>query len=157
MQRELCYKNYNQNMTPPEWNIEQERYWQGTDGRMDRQIFSPDSGISSHSLGLLYPEWDIEEERYWQVSTVNSTLEYIVYLRLINLKGTVCFFGGSKKRMKFRKKKTCWAHFWLWSSIDSSLFDCYCYCFCFLQIMLWCKIVFDLMSCHLAETLRIYF
>jgi hypothetical protein len=27
-QRELCYKNYNQNMTLPEWDIEQERYWQ---------------------------------------------------------------------------------------------------------------------------------
>ncbi len=26
--RELCYKNYNQNMTLPEWNIEQVRYWQ---------------------------------------------------------------------------------------------------------------------------------
>ncbi len=26
--RELCYKNYNQNMTLPEWNIEQEWYWQ---------------------------------------------------------------------------------------------------------------------------------
>jgi hypothetical protein len=25
-QRELCYKNYNQNMTPPEWDFEQERY-----------------------------------------------------------------------------------------------------------------------------------
>jgi hypothetical protein len=25
-QRELCYKNYNQNMTLPEWDIEQERY-----------------------------------------------------------------------------------------------------------------------------------
>jgi hypothetical protein len=25
-QRELCYRNYNQNMTLPEWDIEQERY-----------------------------------------------------------------------------------------------------------------------------------
>ncbi len=29
-QRELCYKNYNQNMTLSEWDIEQERYWQVT-------------------------------------------------------------------------------------------------------------------------------
>ena len=26
-QRGLCYKNYNQNVTLPEWDIEQERYW----------------------------------------------------------------------------------------------------------------------------------
>jgi hypothetical protein len=25
-QRELCYRNYNQNVTLPEWDIEQERY-----------------------------------------------------------------------------------------------------------------------------------
>jgi hypothetical protein len=25
-QRELCYKNYNQNVTLPEWDIDQERY-----------------------------------------------------------------------------------------------------------------------------------
>ncbi len=26
-QRGLCYKNYNQNVTLPEWDIEQEKYW----------------------------------------------------------------------------------------------------------------------------------
>jgi hypothetical protein len=25
-QRELCYRNYNQNVTLPEWDIEQKRY-----------------------------------------------------------------------------------------------------------------------------------
>jgi hypothetical protein len=25
---QICYLNYNQNMTLPEWDIEQERYWQ---------------------------------------------------------------------------------------------------------------------------------
>jgi hypothetical protein len=25
-QRDLCYRNYNQNVTLPEWDIEQERY-----------------------------------------------------------------------------------------------------------------------------------
>ena len=36
----------------------------GTDTLTDRQIFTPDSGISSHSFGRSYPEWDIEQERY---------------------------------------------------------------------------------------------
>ena len=27
VKEELCYKNYNKNITLPEWDIEQERYW----------------------------------------------------------------------------------------------------------------------------------
>ncbi len=85
-QRELCYKNYNQNMTPPEWDFEQERYWQVStvNSILEYIVYfyafvEEELCYKNYNQNITLPEWDIEQERNWQVSTVNSVLEFIIY------------------------------------------------------------------------------
>ena len=83
---QICYLNYNQNMTLPEWDIEQERYWQVSivNSILEYIVYfnvfvKEELCYKNYNQNITFPEWVIEQESNRKVSTVNSILELFVY------------------------------------------------------------------------------
>ncbi len=110
-QRELCYRNYNQNVTLSEWDIEQERYWTCHD-----KIFG--FGISCVFQWTTYrniPSWNILSDCFRSGiliklnskssdSSKYSNLEYVVVLCLLSKLYVVVYYPLITKCLDKRRQ-----------------------------------------------------